>query len=188
MTRDEFIDALRNEKSPSQLLSTWLNSPAVPACTDAASYSQFKDAVIAKFPGAVKVVIVGSANWGYSLNPGKAFKPFDDDSDVDVAIVSSQHFEETWKEIRAYQRQTFYKLSRLERERLADIGNKVYCGFISPALAPGGAIASRFSFMRLCNELSGPLVSYKPVKAMFFKNEVEMFDYYMRGIVVARRA
>lgn len=46
------------------------------------------------------VCIVGSACAGLSLNPYKKMKLFGDTSDVDVAIVSSRHFELAWRALR----------------------------------------------------------------------------------------
>jgi hypothetical protein len=46
------------------------------------------------------VAIVGSASLGFSLNPDKNLKKFDDTSDVDVAVVSYRHFEAAWDHLR----------------------------------------------------------------------------------------
>lgn len=46
------------------------------------------------------VTIVGSSALGISLNPKKSFKPFDEKSDVDVAVVSSFHFTVAWRYLR----------------------------------------------------------------------------------------
>ena len=46
------------------------------------------------------ITIVGSAATGASLNPSKNFKPFDESSDVDVAVISSYHFTVGWRYLR----------------------------------------------------------------------------------------
>jgi len=46
------------------------------------------------------IVIVGSACTGYSLNPAKEFRKFNQASDIDVAIVSHRHFEDSWRWLR----------------------------------------------------------------------------------------
>lgn len=48
---------------------------------------------------AHSVIVVGSAKLGYSLSPTKNFKKFDDESDIDVAIISASHYESTWEAI-----------------------------------------------------------------------------------------
>ncbi|WP_329890007.1 hypothetical protein [Stenotrophomonas muris] len=42
------------------------------------------------------VAIVGSAKMGFSLSPAKKFKKFNDDSDLDLVIVSPKLFAELW--------------------------------------------------------------------------------------------
>ncbi|NTW88669.1 MAG: hypothetical protein HGB26_06005 [Desulfobulbaceae bacterium] len=46
------------------------------------------------------VMLVGTAATGVSLNPIKGFKHFDEQSDVDVAVISSYHFNEAWRFLR----------------------------------------------------------------------------------------
>ncbi|MDQ8200509.1 hypothetical protein QEH56_20250 [Pelagicoccus enzymogenes] len=48
------------------------------------------------------VVVVGSANLGFSIKPTKRYVPFGDDSDIDIAIVSRELFERVWREIYIY--------------------------------------------------------------------------------------
>ncbi len=43
------------------------------------------------------VILVGSAATGRSLNPGKRFKAFHRGSDLDIAVVSSFHFDLAWR-------------------------------------------------------------------------------------------
>ncbi|MCX6501142.1 MAG: hypothetical protein NT132_01805 [Microbacterium sp.] len=49
------------------------------------------------------VVVVGSTAVGVSLSPrpDKRFRPYHDDSDVDVAVISPRHFDEAWRWLRA---------------------------------------------------------------------------------------
>jgi hypothetical protein len=46
------------------------------------------------------IALIGSASIGFSLNPDKNYRKFDDGSDIDVAIVSAHHFELAWHTIR----------------------------------------------------------------------------------------
>lgn len=46
------------------------------------------------------VVFVGSSCTGFSLNPDKDFKEFDDRSDIDIAIISHHHFNIAWRWMR----------------------------------------------------------------------------------------
>ena len=49
---------------------------------------------------AACLTIVGSAAFGCSLNPTKNFKAFDDQSDIDVAVISNHHFSIGWRYLR----------------------------------------------------------------------------------------
>jgi predicted nucleotidyltransferase len=44
------------------------------------------------------VILVGSGKLGFSLKPGRRFGMFNDDSDIDLAIVSRSLFEKVWEE------------------------------------------------------------------------------------------
>lgn len=46
------------------------------------------------------LAVVGSSATGFSLNPNKSFKAFDDTSDVDVAVISPHHFTIGWRYLR----------------------------------------------------------------------------------------
>jgi hypothetical protein len=46
------------------------------------------------------LTIVGSAAVGCSLSPVQSLKPFDSESDVDVAVISNYHFNIAWRYLR----------------------------------------------------------------------------------------
>jgi hypothetical protein len=46
------------------------------------------------------ITFIGSASVGFSLNPDKSYREFDQSSDIDVAIISRHHFELAWHAIR----------------------------------------------------------------------------------------
>lgn len=48
------------------------------------------------------VFLVGSAKLGFSIAPHKRYKPFNDESDLDLAIVSSELFKRVWHEVDEY--------------------------------------------------------------------------------------
>ncbi len=65
------------------------------------------------------IQVVGSARLGYSLNPKKNFKKFDNESDIDVAIISPWHFEQAWLELRQDISRSFR--SKVSREENRDL-------------------------------------------------------------------
>lgn len=46
------------------------------------------------------ITLIGSASVGFSLSPEKNFREFNDQSDIDIAIVSAHYFELAWHYIR----------------------------------------------------------------------------------------
>ena len=49
-----------------------------------------------------EVLVVGSAKLGFSIAPDKLYRPFCDESDIDVVIVSSRLFDEIWEAAFSY--------------------------------------------------------------------------------------
>ena len=47
------------------------------------------------------LVMIGSAAVGVSLSPTKNLRPFDDESDIDIAVVSQRHFDIAWRHLRS---------------------------------------------------------------------------------------
>lgn len=50
------------------------------------------------------IFLVGSAKLGFSIKPRRRYGVFNDDSDIDLAIVSSSLYERLWGEARRYSR------------------------------------------------------------------------------------
>lgn len=50
------------------------------------------------------VVLVGSAKLGFSIKPSKRYVAFGDDSDIDIAIVSTALFQKVWEEAFLYKK------------------------------------------------------------------------------------
>lgn len=131
---------------------------------------------------------MGSGNWGYSLHPEKAFKAFDQSSDIDIAVISPKHFNSLWDEMRRCHCQRWYQLTEDQRTALNRNAQNVYAGFISPLWLPDSRSGKRLEFRRHFNHLSDEEVGHRPVKAYFFKNLAEAVDYYQRGFAKARKA
>ena len=49
-----------------------------------------------------EVLVVGSAKLGFSIAPDKLYRPFHDESDIDVVIVSSRLFDKIWEAVFSY--------------------------------------------------------------------------------------
>lgn len=65
------------------------------------------------------ITIIGSAGVGFSLSPQKQFRDFDHHSDIDVAIISSYHFDVAWRAIRSFGTK-IHALNAKQRSSLED--------------------------------------------------------------------
>ena len=77
------------------------------------------------------IVFTGSAAVGYSLSPEKNLKPFDQISDIDVAIISGLHFDIAWHCLRNIGNKR-HQLNMKEKSSLEDHRTRlVYWGTIA---------------------------------------------------------
>ena len=185
MTREEFLAQLRTE-DPTALCTRYLTAPDVAVFRTPDEYQAFKNRITASLLEVQQVHLAGSANWGYSLNPEKAFRSFDENSDLDVVIISEHHFFETWEELRQYHRNNWYALDHGARQQLRRNGENIYSGFASPVWIPERRSRLRFEFVRLLNRLSDQTVAFRRVTAMYFRNIDEAIDYYRRSFSIAK--
>ncbi|HEV7773879.1 MAG TPA: hypothetical protein VGO48_11400 [Conexibacter sp.] len=77
------------------------------------------------------VLLVGSSAVGVSLNPNKVFRPFDATSDIDVAVISTRHFEEAWHTLRSLGVRMLGLSRRVQTEIRQYAPNYVYWGVIA---------------------------------------------------------
>jgi|GEM_PF-2961143 len=185
MMLDDFKATIK-AGDPMDIATQHISKLAVHALPGEEAYSAFKEQVSQLVPQAEAVYIVGSGNWGFSLNPNKIWEPFRPESDIDVAVVSEHQFLLIWEELRQIHRKNWYKLDDETRTRLRRNGENVYCGFVSPAWIPFKSNASAFAFRRVLNKLQGERVGYRRVTMMYYRNMVELVDYCKRGFIIAR--
>jgi hypothetical protein len=77
------------------------------------------------------IVLTGSSAAGVSLNPDKNFKLFDEESDIDVAVVSAHHFDIAWHYLRNIGTKR-HKLKQSEKNSIEDHRTRlIYWGTIA---------------------------------------------------------
>jgi hypothetical protein len=77
-----------------------------------------------------QVIVVGSAKLGFSLSPKKRYRRFNDSSDIDVVIVSSELFDSIWKSVyNLVQEKVYWETFESFKEYL-------FIGWIRPDLLP----------------------------------------------------
>ena len=70
---------------------------------DTESYFELKSDVGQRFNvHPSQIVVVGSGKLGFSIHPQKRYRPFGEESDLDLAIVSDRLFQEFWSTVFQY--------------------------------------------------------------------------------------
>lgn len=82
-----------------------------------------------------EVKMIGSAKLGFSIAPNKVWKELDDDSDIDMAIVSNDIFESFWKEMYKFNLSISAR-SETEQKNFNKFKNYFFRGWIRPDLLP----------------------------------------------------
>lgn len=97
-------DLLRHDDET--MIQRYFEHDTEPYCMDNRSYFDLKKSIGTQYTLELKsVFMVGSGKLGFSIKPGHEFRPFGDNSDVDLAIVSSGLFEKVWGACSLYSRQ-----------------------------------------------------------------------------------
>ena len=128
---------------------------------------------------------MGSAAVGISLNPNKAFKTFDLKSDIDVAVISSFHFQSAWRFLRQNGKLR-PKLSSKERNAWDEHRrNLVFNGAIAT-----DRLLARFPFggewRRAIDEVEAASSLTQSVKVRVY-NDYEALNTYQTNSVRQRR-
>lgn len=101
MDREAFIALLQRETPIRFIEDQFFDRVPHIFQADRASFAAWKRALGARIDvDPACLTLVGSSATGFSLNPNKNFKAFDDASDVDVAVISSHHFTVGWRYLR----------------------------------------------------------------------------------------
>lgn len=118
--------------------------------------------------GFNNVVMVGSGKIGFSLSPEKFLKPFtdegDDKSDIDIAIISPQLFDNFWRLFR-----TSYNITNKKYYRYISRG--IYRGYISDTDLLN-IDACRIVWLESSNRATKNLQ-----RSMYFKHEIHYRIY-----------
>lgn len=109
-TKADPVKAFKAELADPDLLAVVQKhlSTGRPVALSDDDYFQLRRLVAAQFqlhPSAV--IVVGSTRTGFSLNPRHAFRPIASGSDIDVAIVSADRFDDYWDRVFEYTRSDY---------------------------------------------------------------------------------
>lgn len=99
--KKEFFADLEN-KDESFVVSKWiLHSTPFIFTDNIIKYIEWKESLSKRINVDSRAIcLTGSSCIGFSLNPNKDFKYFDDKSDIDVAVISNYYFDISWHYLR----------------------------------------------------------------------------------------
>ena len=101
-------------------------------------YYSLKKSISEQFDvNPLEIVMVGSSKLGFSISPkdDKLWKPYNDDSDIDIVIISEILFNQLWKNLLSY---NINLMSRTENEdkNYKKFNEYFFKGWIRPDLLP----------------------------------------------------
>ena len=77
------------------------------------------------------MVITGSASCGFSLNPFKDYREYNEKSDIDIAIISELHFDIAWRTLRNLGTKRFDLNAKQKASLKEHVDRLIYWGTIA---------------------------------------------------------
>ncbi len=127
----------------------------------------------------MNVQLVGSAKTGFSMDPNQALREFnDDESDLDVAVISGSIFSSCWQSARHLQR-----TKRIQK--YCQVTNGIFNGYIPYVLLDNvqevRQKVNNFSD-NARQKISDNLRIYHTVNFRIYRSWDDLQDYHLRGI------
>ncbi len=187
------VEALHSallEKEPKDFVSHYIFEPVPFAFnSDLSSWIRWKTSLARLLEvDPQDIVLIGTAALGYSLNPNKNYKIFDDTSDIDCGVISQYHFEIAWRYLRQI-RPSWLSLPSLSKRAIEmHRKNYVFSGTIASdsilALLPFGP-----KWQSALDEMSkSPPTVGRAVKLRIYKDYDALRHYQAFGIEKLRTA
>lgn len=123
------------------------------------------------------VLMVGSGKIGYSLSPLKKFKAFDEDSDIDIAIIFIKMFNELWAKIRL--------ASTEEHISYHSITSSIFRGFINEKHFSNIAFARQYwnnQILDLNRCIQEDVGIRHQINYRIYRSWEDLEDYHINGI------
>ncbi|MGA2528892.1 MAG: hypothetical protein ABSG36_06980 [Acidimicrobiales bacterium] len=140
------------------------------------------------------IYCAGSGAIGLSLNPDKIsdgrLKPFDNQSDLDVAVISSAHFETAWRDLRIASQPTLEERNQLIQEHISHQRKRLFDGAILtgkllPVLSFGNEWIS--SIVKVTETISRVMEREVDVRIWIYRDYWSVRNYVSEGVVKCQR-
>jgi predicted nucleotidyltransferase len=121
------------------------------------------------------VKMVGSAKLGFSIAPSQLWKPFDDESDIDMVIVSAPVFDRFWKQLYDFNINLTVRTTE-EQIKYNRFLKYFFKGWIRPDLFPFD-YHQREEWDRFFKSISYGQYGYRKVTGAIYR-DMEFFERY----------
>ena len=130
--RKHFLDTIK-ELNPNDFVSLFLFESIPFLFSDLKEYTKWKNVLSEELEmDNADIKLTGSAALGFSLNPDKKFREFNEKSDLDIALISPHFFDIAWRFMRDIKPSVFYKMNGRARYNIkCHRENYIYWGTIA---------------------------------------------------------
>ena len=184
ITKEEFIQELKNEDyTDEELVEKYIcfGIPVIFNDYDQKYYNLKKD-ISSQFPVQSKnnIIVVGSAKLGFSIAPQKRFREIQDESDIDVAIIDEELFDNYWE--RLFEFNVNLKSRTEEEDKLyRKFLQYFFQGWLRPDLFPF-KFRGKNEWFDFFNKISYKEYDKRKVAAAIYKNEYFFKKYHEKNI------
>jgi len=186
-TVDEFKNKLR-DKSISDLeivQGCITHGPAFVFQGDEEKYFKLKKTIAQRFElNPQSVIMIGSAKLGFSISPLKLWKPFNDDSDIDMVIISPEVFDKFWKELYDFNIELTDR-SEEEDKQYHDFLSYFFKGWLRPDMFPF-SYSGRTEWFEFFKSISYGNYGDHKISGAIFRNHDFYECYHSRNIRAIR--
>ncbi|UII81593.1 hypothetical protein [Flagellimonas sp. CMM7] len=148
---------------------------------DEEKYFYLKQKVASFFNiSTTKIVMVGSAKLGFSIAPKKLWNDFNEESDIDIVVISEEVFDEYWKELLDFNINTKARTEQ-EDKMYREFLEYFLKGWIRPDLFPFNYSKKNAWFEFFKSISYGKYGNYK-IAGAIFRNEYFFEEYHSRNI------
>lgn len=184
---DIFINDLES-KPPSLVAMKWVieRTPHI-FSNSRIDYITWKEQLSRKIQiDGKSITFTGSSCTGFSLNPYKNFKKFDDESDIDIAIISNHYFDISWHCLRNLGSNR-YRLKVEQKTSIDDHVNRlIYWGTIATdkilEILPFGAAW----FAELQSMSKYPPTEGRDINIRIYKDFESLKAYHVNNLIRLR--
>ena len=135
-----------------------------------------------------EIEIVGSGKIGFSLNEERFGKSFDNTSDIDLVIVSSELFDRAWIELLKVDFSCFHRLSEPDKSFLQECLGKIHDGNLRPDKLPSVSNFGKHWWEIFQSLSSQKKYEYRKIRGRLFKNWFCVEKYYSKQLIKLKGA